>query len=516
MKAEFSKKINISKFSAYAVLSIERERLDIKKYLSNPNNTNVNRYLQSIDVLNSRNELTSKGQRLIDQGTLFQEEEGKYAFWVTEDDPFLKSKIIYLRRDRYSSEDKNKEIKKNSNFHGEHNVIIKDKDGKQEVKTIELIEMMDYSSEIQKSELDLVWEFDIKTHQTFPVSTTYFFKGNLIDIDERGKKESLKDEIKDLNQYKFDYKLSLNEFRNIFIKNGMDWDEKLSRMKIEFSEQLHSEKEWESFEIEELELKQKDFGKGLFEKAILFQIPIMPKKESATQWRNYLLNQYLKRNYRTEEEFDSYVKELNQKEAFVLSSLESPKNTEYIQILKPQRYEKSDAYYHLTSTMDLNPFKKITKPYSSFSIKSKEEYSMREIFEKLHSPNKVIKKTIISDRYIGQKIQYLFAVLKVYFETLEKANATVFTIAEKSPKQITLPHSIKIQPMEKKNDTHDRVIVLQYTDNTNDIWKLTSGFDLLEFDKKTEIDPDKKSNTRACTFIKVREQDIENYIREEF
>jgi hypothetical protein len=523
MKANFSRKIFITRFSAYGVLNIGRERIDIKEYLqNNRNNTNVNRYLQNIDVLNSRDEITSKGQKLMDTGTLFQEEEGKYAFWVTENDPFLNSKIIYLRRDRYSNEDKNIQNRKNSNFRGEHNVIIKDKDGKQEVKTIELREMMSYSSEIQNSELSLVWNFEIKTNQTFPFSTNYFLEGNLIDtvsVERGNRKETSKDEIKELNKYKFNYHLFLDEFRNIFIKNGMDWDEKLSRMRIEFSKEVHSEKEWENFEIGNLELKQKDFGKGLFLKASLHQVPIMPKsEESANEWRNYLLNQILKRNYITEEQFNENLSNLNKKEAFRIYNLQSPKNIEYIQVLKPQRAEEPEAYYHLASQIDLNPFQKISKPILQFSIKSGEQKSIREIFLTLISPNKVVKKIIVSDRYAGSNIYHLLSILEVYFST-SLQTVILFTISEKIPKEVNVPNFLNVISMKKgdtMNDTHDRVIVLEYTDGNRDIWKLTRGIDILELPTNSQINSDQKSSTRSCTFIKVSEGDIEDYIRSVF
>jgi len=104
MKATLTKNIKIKTAIAYLVFEKEQARPDIVKFLNGEEfanetiNNRVKEYLQKLHILDRNGSLTQKGNKVIETGKIFMQEEGKYKIWFIEDDDFLGTKILYFER----------------------------------------------------------------------------------------------------------------------------------------------------------------------------------------------------------------------------------------------------------------------------------------------------------------------------------------------------------------------------------------------------------------------------------
>lgn len=511
MKGEFKRKVTLDIADIYAVIGVKEERKDIQEYLnSERTNAVVNKYLTAIGLLNARNDLTKQGHELIESNSMFHEEEGKYRIWFVREDDLTGKKILFLRREKYENESK---LDAEIEIAGHHSIIYgtnirqgyQDK-GKVVSQKEEIIfkDVERKCRSIGKQQIGLVWEWELNEKQTFPIQTQYFYEGSIPSMVDK------------LDQFSFQSDFSSEDFKLMLKVNGYSWNEELSKIQIDFEEVNYSTEEWKNFRINKLNLKEKDFGKGKFDLAILSNVNVMPmNEEHADNWRNYLVYLELKKDYCIEEKFSNLLQDLTKKDSFAFFSLPEKSAFDHINQLKPNRNKKLEEYFHLSAPFDLNPFSFETKPILSFTIVSGDSKSYQEVCSQLQSPGKSIEKIIYSDRYIrtdDQKKSFL-SLLDV-FKNNNSQRITLFTQTnefleeEKSNFEIILT--------EKNWDTHERILVLVYTDGTKDLWKFSRGIDFIQFGENASITKDTKGKTQNCTFVKLEETSVESYIKEKF
>ncbi len=533
MRAEFRSSLSLYKIEVYAVLEVERSRNDIKEYLqtnrenkavnrigleraavlseylavlseylqTNKENKAVNKYLQAIGLLNPKNELTEKGNKFLKEGTLFQEEEGKYTFWYVKG-PLVNFQLLYFQRAEFQKEinftNNHQEI---TNLIGKHKVFQKENTRLLSINVQDIEKNFEFKEE---KKISLIWQWELKKGKEFPIETKYFFEG------------SIEKEITYLNKEKFTKFLEKEDFKKIFKKNGYDWDEDLARLKIPFSKEYKVE-ELKNFTIREIQIKEKNFRFGNFEKANFSNVEVMPiNREHAEEWKNFILEQEIQEKFFTPEQFSDLVRSLHNKEALKLYALEETTSQNFLEYIRPRRLELAKSYYHLAAPIDLNPFVYHQKPSQILTTKSGESKSFREILSQIKNQEKQVKEIICSDPYVFQKRQKkLFITMIESVVRPSSCKVVLFTRQDQftNDEKSRIPN-FEVIPMQKVWDTHDRFLIFKYLDNTYDIWKLSRGIDFLDFGNIENFTPETKGTTRQNSFIKMDSSQLENYLKE--
>jgi hypothetical protein len=325
MKVTLTKNIDLQVATVYLVFEKDTERPDIQKYLNGEHFDNeiienrVRDYLRSIGIFDENYQPTSYGNKVKEKGLLRLREEGKYQIWLTQGDSFFGNKIFYLRR-----------IQPNNDVVNEVNIRL------------------------DKSE-----------HFYLPTAQNKFAKLNLVHRGEYfGQKNQRQDKItlfwiwQDTAQsaFRFEGKIGNNntEIGKEYIPCQIDLDEKIqeilpdwnakrNRCKVLFNDTDETSRI--SFEGNIIDHKWNNFN------VRIEKLPLMPyNAEDAKKWRDWLVEQSVRKDYLSPADFESIVLEINEKEAFAEYQKTLP-------VPKSQNFKTKDtaAFWHLNAPIDLNP-----------------------------------------------------------------------------------------------------------------------------------------------------------------
>lgn len=101
MNLDLYRQVTIDIIDVYAVLFVKRKSPDLQDYLCKELSVpEIDRYLKSIEVYDKSRNLTKLGKQLKEKGEIFQSEEGKYRFYLISNDPMLKTKLLYFKRQK--------------------------------------------------------------------------------------------------------------------------------------------------------------------------------------------------------------------------------------------------------------------------------------------------------------------------------------------------------------------------------------------------------------------------------
>lgn len=332
MKATLTKNIKIKSATAYLVFEKEQERKDIQKFLNGEEfedetiNNRVREYLRIIDEIHIS---TQKGNRIKQTGKMFVREEGKYKIWFAENDNFLGTKILYF--ERIAPRENERVDILNVNFQ-EENYFLPINDN--EFSDLKLIINNQIAGQINNTNdainLSWIWEELDKSH--------YEFRGK---IKESQIKQNSINSDKDLNEFIF--------------KIFPDWDKKQKRLKIQFRN-LQKDSERINFITNYNNKNQIGFDTIEF-----LEIPIMPyNSEDAINWRNWLVEQELNKDYFQYSILENKIEEINKKNGFRAYSedLTVLSLQELIEMCyKKNGAKQSLAFWHLVAPNDLLPIK---------------------------------------------------------------------------------------------------------------------------------------------------------------
>lgn len=328
MKVTLTKNIDLQVATVYLTFEKDTERPDIQKYLNGEHFDNeiiekrVLDYLRSIGILDENYQPTSYGNFVKKSGLLKVREEGKYQIWFTQNDTFFGNKIFYFKR-----------IQPNNDVVNEINIRL------------------------DKSE-----------HFYLPTTQNKFAKLKLVhNGDYFGQKNQRQDRIvlfwiwQDTAQsaFRFEGKLGNNntEIGKEYIPCQIDLDEKIQeilpnwetrskRYKIFFKETDEASRL--SFEGNIVDYKWYNFN------VRIEKLPLMPyNADDAKQWRNWLVEESVKKDYLSPADFESLVIKTNEKEAFqsYASHLKNIDAKAFSDTIK----NNVIAFWHLNAPMDLNP-----------------------------------------------------------------------------------------------------------------------------------------------------------------
>lgn len=497
MRLEFKKTVEVKKYTCYLKLSIKRERKDIQNYLANLDSfendsvkKNIIRYIEKKGWL-LNNQLTSKGQEVIDTGFIWEEEEGKYLLHCVIGDPLLGSIPLQLDRiapdgkDMKYSSLKEEEIHKsliNTNFQ------IKQKDYQQ----FQINEISLYKEEGNTgSNTKLVWKMEEKD-SLFEISGNY----------------NLTQSIKNIYLDKV-----LNEVFQINNQYGV-WDSHKQKLRIKFNAKDY--KLMEDFynpEINNLNTAQFSFGN--FDSVRITQIPVMPiDKNNSVQWRNYLLVKKLELEYKNRDEINDIAIQISEKEEFSEYSLDSS-----IETIKEgcSMLEKGVAYWHFFAPYDLNPFrsKRLENTSSEFVISPQTEISFSQIASKLNlALFQGLSQIIYYDLYVmNEKQQKNFDILikAILEEKKVRNNIHVELITQFNKKKSSEVRSVYLKnssPWIKETDVttisksrlnHGRYLILTSNEKTL-IWEISNSIDFIQFPDIPNLDISTIGKSRDASF----------------
>lgn len=484
MKATLTKKIKVHKAEAYLQFEKEEERNDIVKFLKGNRfsnevvNTRVEKHLESIKLMYD-GEITDKGNRVIKTGKLFSKEEGKYAMWYTQNDEFIHSKI--LRTERVSPDNRS-QIKKGDFDFEEINyqlpVLIKrefkrsDNDKDEKFINTKLMNINNIAFEHKgKSEIiDLVWKWnDLE-------SSTFEFKGEL-EKDNKLLPHKIESD-KDLESY--------------ILKLLPDWNNTSKRLKIRFSD-LKNNDEKQSFRRNNEVVKNQVF------KAEFDNVKLMPENiREAEKWRNWMLNQKVRKQYLYKYEFQKLVNDINYEDGFssYKGEINQPDIKEYTNELKNKDKKKqSTSYWHLQAPLDLYPDSNNKYIEDAYDFNVGDLFSFSDLTDKMKRKfNGKINTVVYYDKYTNTNNQQrnmseffdsFDEVKKKLLITNKNLNGNRDNHLNKNNKEIYIEDIKKIFNSSKSQ--HDRYIILMENKKNYSVWQVTSSLDFIDLHEKQQI-----------------------------
>ncbi|HOJ66649.1 MAG TPA: hypothetical protein PLZ54_06695 [Paludibacteraceae bacterium] len=379
---------------------------------------------------------------------MFVSEEGKYQIWFTQNDSFFKNIILFFRRIQPNAKD---EIQNKISLDKKGHFLLPTDENK--YTKLNLISDEIYGN-LQNCNDQIhfswVWENLKKSY--------YVFSGQLGNKDKptKIKSEAIPSD-KDIQRIISDV---LPEWNNEKNRYSIRFDQLKEESKRTFEEK-HYECEWEGFKIQ------------------IQNLPLMPyDKEEAKKWRNWLLNEELKKEYFSMSDFDEEAIELNEKEALAAFSLDIPKIKDYI-----EKTESKKVFWHLQAPIDLNPNAKIKLSAKPVELKQGDKLSFADIVAKLGLENCSV--FVYYDRYVyNHNQQRAVSALAKAINSPKKIVITDLTSKEnisdfiqKNVKEIKLRDSKTIF---KGRSPHDRYLI---TSNQNEmsIWNISNSIDYISF-----------------------------------
>ncbi len=497
MRFEFKRNLVVKKYTCYLKLSIKRERKDIKNYLANLDSfendsikKNIIRYLEKKGWLLNE-QLTFKGQEVIDTGFIWEEEEGKYLLHCVIGDPLLGS--IPLQLDRIAPD--GKELKYSSLKEDEiHNSLINTifQTKQNDYQQFQINEISLYKEEANSGlTTKLVWKMEEK-ESLFEISGNY----NLTQSMKNIYLDEVLDEVFQIN----------NQYGA--------WDSHKKKLRIKFN--AKDFKIMEDFyypEINNLNTAQFSFGK--FDSVRITQVPVMPTdKSNSVQWRNYLLEKELESEYKNRNEMYDIALQISEKEEFAEYSLDSS-----IETIKDgcSMLEKGVAYWHFFAPYDLDPFrsKRIESISSEFVISPQTEISFLQIASKLNlALFQSLSQIIYYDLYVmNEKQQKNFDILikAILEEKKVKNNIHVELITQFNKKKSSEVRSVYLKnssPWIKETDVttisksrlnHGRYLILMSKEKTV-IWEISNSIDFIQFPDIPNLDISTIGKSRDASF----------------
>jgi hypothetical protein len=459
MKVTLSKNIKLNSAQTYLRFQKEELRKDIQEYLNGNKQfeplieNRLKDYLKNIGIFDEQHQLTKSGNMVKETGKMLVSEEGKYQIWFSNNDPLFKTIIFYFRRLQPNPKDEIRNrilldrkghflLPTNENKHAKLNLVSDEVVGS----------INNFNDQLHFS---WIWDDLEKSH--------YVFSGLL------GNKER---SVKILDEKIFsdmDIKKTISEILH-------NWNNEQNRCMIRF-ENLSDESR-KTFEDNNFISKWNGF------EVQIQNLPLMPyNKEESKKWRNWLLNEELKKEYFNIIDFEEKAMELNEKEEFAPFNLEVPQMKEFI-----EKAESKKVFWHLNAPFDLNPNTKIklSSKIQHVELRQGDKVSFADIVAKFGINE--VSIFIYYDRFVINEKQHraVSALAKavnsarkiVVTDLTPKVNSSDFL--QQNMKEITLKD---LKTIFKGYPSHDRYLI---TSNQNEIsiWNISNSIDYISFSDK--------------------------------
>ncbi len=494
MKVTLNKNIKLNSAQAYLRFQKEELRQDIQEYLKGEKRfepfiqNRIKDYLKNIGVFDEQYQLTKLGSAVKESGKMFVSEEGKYQIWFTQNDSFFKTTIFYLRRLQPNAKD---EIRNQISLDRKGHFLLPTEENKYTKLNLVSDEVFgNTNNSTDQIHFSWIWDNLVKSH--------YVFSGQL------GKSERQ-------TNIKSEAIPSDKDIQKIISEILLDWNNEQKRYSIRFeglSEQMLTTFEdknytskWNGFEIQ------------------IQNLPLMPyNNEEAKIWRNWLLNEELKKEYFSKTDFEETAIELNEKEALASFSLDIPKTQDFV-----EKTDSKKVFWHLNASMDLNPNTKIKLllKQKHIELRQGDKISFADIVAKLGFDNSSV--FVYYDRYVyNQNQQRAVSALAKAVNSPKKIVVTDLTpkdnssdFIQKNVKEITLKDCRTIF---KGRSPHDRYLIAS-NQNGMSIWNISNSIDYISFSERNINETTVGTIRQSVVFTPISKEmldkDLLNFINNE-
>lgn len=456
MKVTLNKNIKLNSAQAYLRFQKEELRKDIEEYLKGEKTfepfieNRIKDYLRNIGIFDEQYQLTKLGYTVKESGKIFVSEEGKYQIWFTQNDLFFKTTIFYFRRLQPNPKD---EIRDQISLDKKGHFLLPTEENKYTKLNLVSDEVFgNINNHNNQIHFSWIWENLEKSYYVF--SGRFGNKDNSINITS----EQIPSDK--------DIQIIISEILS-------DWNTKQKRYSIRFnglSEQMLT-----TFEDKNYTSKWNDF------EVQIQNLPLMPYDYvEAEKWRNWLLNEELKKDYFGLTDFEETAREFNEKEALSTFNLNVPKIKEFI-----EKTESKKVFWHLNAPIDLNPNTKIklSSKTQHVELRQGDKVSFADIVAKLGFDN--ISVFLYYDRFVyNHNQQRAVSALAKAVNSTKKTVVTDLTpkdnssdFIQKNVKEITLKDCKTIF---KGRSPHDRYLIVS-NQNGMSIWNISNSIDYISF-----------------------------------
>jgi len=506
MKVTLEKNIELHSANMYLAFEKEVERNDIKEYLNgkiydNPVIDNrVMDFLKNIKILDEKYQLTAYGGRVKESGKILQREEGKYQIWHTRNDDFFGTRIFYFKRIQPDSEGLRR---LNWHFDTDGHFLLPTTENK--YAQLKLIPPQDLAGQYthHKAQITVRWVWD-------DLNKSHFVYYGQINLD--------RDKFIRISNEAISSNMNLSELIREILP---EWNQKYRTLKVRFDSLSEESKrtfednyqsEWRGFKVN------------------INQLPLAPyDTEDTTKWRNWLINQELKKNYLNPQDFEQLVNRINRKNSFAefANQLNKPAASEYLKsMMGLPKSEKNASFWHLAAPIDLSPELPEKTILKSFHYKDNDEISFRDIAQKIGGMAEKNSATVFYyDRYvITRKQQESVSCFLNSFRCSKKILITDLAAENRSDylsKSDTgiLQKDLNVLFGNKKRSQHDRYIILA-EGNDLSVWQISNSIDYIRFNDKQHIHPETKGKIlQSVSFnlvnMEMLKPELINYIKNE-
>lgn len=494
MKVTLTKDIELRSAQVYLRFQKKEDRKDIQEYLSGKKQFDslieirIKDYLKNIGIFDENHQLTKYGNNVKESGKMLVSEEGKYQIWFTQNDSFFGSKIFYFKRLQSNAKD---EIRNEISLDKEGHFLVPTDENK--YTNLNLISEKIFgntNNNIDRLHFSWIWK-NLE-------SSYYTFSGQL------GKSEKP-------TNIKCEIIPSDKEIQKIITEILPDWNNEYKRYRIRFD--FVSEDSRKFFEDKKYTSKWNNF------EVQIQNLPLMPyDKEEAKKWRNWLLNEELKKEYFSISDFEATATEINEKEALAAFSLDIPKIKDFV-----EKTDSKKVFWHLNAPMDLNPNTKIkiSSKQQHIELKQGDKVSFADIIAKLGFDNS--STFVYYDRFVvNEKQQKAVSALTKAVNSLKKIVITDLTPKEnssdfiqKNVKEITLRDCKSIF---KAKSPHDRYLIAS-NQNGMSIWNVSNSISYIAFSDRNINETTVGTIQQSVVFTpiskEILDKDLLNFIHNE-
>ena len=516
MKAVFSRKVVINRYELFVELELAEERKDIQEFLKTMLELEagtpgkVRQHLVDIEILDEQYSLTKSGNHLLKTAEFFIREMGVYEITTLTKDALVGGQILSMERMRPHRNGENGQLNNlpmenpgQLNFR-EQSTFLVYREKKREQPCVELrkIRVRNFGQNKQvkgyakgEQSLQLVWQWNEDGEQELR------FQGKLKAKTEISNVSNLPLQ----GNYSGGFQGLISELLSLEANTGLQWNNEWGRMRIPFY-RAENDQVKNTFQGDFL-VKTERFSFGEFDHAKLSDVPVMPSTDlDAEQWRDWLLEQEVRKGFITPKAFEVKQRQLHDLEALRSFPL-TLRSAETFLEEKFSPQARSPEFWNLAATVDLDPFGQKVAQKMAFHLAPQERISIQELMNTL-TVDKKIRRLIYIDRYMDRlEPQQNFAALTEKIRHEQGGSVILITLKGQEhenhlenlgPKVTTADFS------KLGNLDHDRYWVFIGEDGESWIWTCTRSLDFLELEKG-ETGAGAKGSVRksAVTFTRV-------------
>ena len=489
-----------------ATVNIGQARPDIQKILQHAQNQpdelpqRLIHYLEKEKLL-AHQQLTNKGQKVLETGTLASRERGLYHIWYLDNDEHLGTRPLLLQRIHQPARRNQRgnhsfynwpaaeQVEKDTPWHCPHAsvTLIDDQQGEVATEIEHLhIEVIDGAFNQTAS---LTLQFKVSTEPNRCVESTFYLSGSLSAIHpQNGQQQTVAINLR------YPQETTTPDFiQEVITSAHMHWNLDYQRARCTIPE---NPQEINTCVRKKTTIEPFDSCYGRFDSGTIQHIPLMPREQEAQQWQTAWLRNLYQHRYLSPQQARYDQQRWLSQPAIAPSKLPMLEGKALLNRLERQQYPQ--AFWHASAAHYLIPSRTKTLP-PQVTLKQGTVLTPADLVQTLTLSDPV-EQIIYSDRHY-KSARHAYNMDKIA-QLTAVSRGVVFTCSE----TVRLPDLWDRESVSSKDkDTHDRYWLF-LTEERPLIWKCSNSFDFIDFRAQA---PTVSGNT---TFTQMDLQDLPAYL----